>query len=119
MEEQRKTRAHLRQGDQSPQLDARRKLNPASRCNLDPVRSERGIVTDRYEHRDVHQRAVFTNVLVAPVSRANCRMPLPLGPVSSARMTIKACCGSNEKLTTRFPYPRASCPCIRSQTVWD
>src|ERR1035441_7621250 len=62
--------------------------------------------------------ATLTNVLVAPVSRAKRRMALPLGPLSSAPMTMRPSRGVNEKLTTRSQCPEASCPCRQSQTVW-
>src|ERR1035437_1532144 len=62
--------------------------------------------------------ATLTNVLVAPVSRAKRRMALPLGPLSSAPMTMRPRAGVNEKLTTQSQYPEASCPCRQSQTAW-
>ena len=57
MAEYRKSEALLSEGGQSLQFDARRKLNTASRCDLDPVRSQRRIASNSHQHRNVDQRA--------------------------------------------------------------
>jgi len=57
MTEYRKSEALLSEGGQSLQFDARRKLNATSRCDLDPVRSQRRIASNSHQHCNVDQRA--------------------------------------------------------------
>ena len=57
MAEHRKSEALLPKGGQSLQFDARRKLNSTPRCDLDPVRSQRRVVSYSHQHRNVHHRA--------------------------------------------------------------
>src|ERR1039457_2052541 len=116
MAEHRKSEALLPKFGQSLHFDARCKLNSTSRCDLDSLRRHRRVVSSYPIATSI---ATLTNVLVAPVSRANRRMALPLGPSSSTPTTIRPCPGLNEKLTTRSQYPEASCPYRPSQNVWD
>jgi hypothetical protein len=57
MAEHWKSETLLPEGSQSLQFDARRKLNSTSRGNLDPVCSQRRIVSNSHQHRNVHQSA--------------------------------------------------------------
>jgi hypothetical protein len=112
-----KTIALLPESRQSLQFDLRRVLYSTPGCNLDPIRRKCRIVTECYQHGDVNQCSCGSCV-GPPVSSASRRMPLPLGPVSSARTMIKPRSGSNEKVKARLPYSPAYCPYIRSRIFW-
>lgn len=73
MAEHRKPEALLPKGGQSLQFDARRKLNSTSRCDLDPVRRQRRVVSYSHQHRNVHQCAGGSSIEGQPQDGAATR----------------------------------------------
>ena len=57
MTEYRKAQTFLAHSVDPLQDDAMCELDPTSRSDLDPFGSQRRVVTDRYEHSNVNQRA--------------------------------------------------------------
>ena len=57
MTEYGKAQALLAESAEALQDDTRRELDTASRSDLDPIRSQRGIITDGYKHSHVNQCA--------------------------------------------------------------
>jgi hypothetical protein len=63
----------LPKGRQSLQFYAGSKLDSTSRGNLDPVRSQRRIVSDGHQHRNVHQSAGGSSIEGEPQDGAAAR----------------------------------------------
>ena len=79
MAEHRETEALLPKGGQSLQFNARRKLNSTSRRDLNPVRSQRRVVSYSHQHRNVHSRAGGTGIEGQPQDGAATR-PIEFRP---------------------------------------
>lgn len=73
--EHRKAHPFLAQCADPLQDDARRELDPASRSDLDPLRSHRRIVTNSYEHPNVDQSTRSSRVQGQLENAAAARSP--------------------------------------------